>query len=272
MSIWTFLNTPIGTLLLGFAFTTVAGAIIARRLETGAWKRQTQVELFRRRYDDGCVLLDSLSTLIGARSFALQRLAWALPSGKESRIKQLEAENSRMVAVWNKHRYNYRNKIRLLIGEPQANAFLDYGDDFHPESPGSVHYVRPGASRRHAGAQGHRPREGGAAGAGRAERHVLQLPGVPHQRVRGPRHGAQAAPAPRPAARRGRRGTAGVLRYLRVAEDRAYGPAGTRAQYSIPGESHARGGAALTVRSGSGLPAPPRNRAAGGGVARGVIL
>ena len=33
-----------------------------------------------------------------------------------------------------------RNKIRLLIGDPEADAFLDYNDDARPKNPSSIHY------------------------------------------------------------------------------------------------------------------------------------
>jgi hypothetical protein len=136
-----FFNSQLGLLIIGFIFTSVLGALVAKWLQERSWHRQTRVDLFRKRYDEGVELLDRLSTLIGQRSFALQRLLWGFPEADDATIQRLKTETSRIVFRWNADRWRNRNKIRLLVGSKQANAFLDYHDNFFPETPTSIHYT-----------------------------------------------------------------------------------------------------------------------------------
>jgi hypothetical protein len=140
MDVWSILNSEFTLLVLGFIFTTLAGALISWFLQKRTWYRQTRVDLFRKRHEQGSELLDQLSRLIGARSFALQRLLWALESGDDKEITRWQTIGGKIVFRWNENRWNFRNKIRLLLGEPQATAFLDDRDYDFPETPASVHY------------------------------------------------------------------------------------------------------------------------------------
>jgi hypothetical protein len=142
MEIGKFLNSQLGLLLLGLAFTSVAGGVFARWLQEKSWLRQTKVDLFRKRYEDGVLFLDHLSELIGKRSFALQRLLWAAARKHDQEaVGQLNRKYFAIVFLWNSNYWKNRNKIRLLVGEEQANAFLDYADDWRPEEPVSLHYT-----------------------------------------------------------------------------------------------------------------------------------
>ena len=140
MSLWSFLESDPGLLVLGFVLTTVAGALLAGQVQSLAWKRQTRIDFVRRRHDEGVRLLDELSTMIGRRSFALQRLLWALPAGNAETIARLEGEYIRILPRWNSRNWTNRARIRLLVSEAQANAFLDYADDFRQDAPESLHY------------------------------------------------------------------------------------------------------------------------------------
>ena len=135
------LQSPLGLLLIGFLLTSLLGSLFATRLQNAAWERQTRLEVFRKRYDEGIALLDHLSALIDKSYFALQRFLWALEDGNDDEyIKTKEQEYFKMVVEWNGLLRSNRNKIRLLVGEAQANRFLDYGDDGRPENPKSIHY------------------------------------------------------------------------------------------------------------------------------------
>lgn len=140
MEFWRLLNSDLGLLVLGFVFTTVAGTLLTRVLQDRAWHRQTRVDLFRKRHEQGVDLLDQVSRLIGARTFTLQRLIWALSDGDQAAIKTWQSASGKIVFRWNVNRWNIRNKIRLLLGEPQATAFLDDRDYHYPETPASIHY------------------------------------------------------------------------------------------------------------------------------------
>jgi hypothetical protein len=108
-------------------------------LQRQSWKRQSRIDLFRKRYDEGTEFLNDLSILIGNRFYYLKRLFLAI-GGDEEGLKQAETEYFKVVADWYSTMWMNRKKIRLLIGEAQANLFLDYQDDWRRVNPKSVHY------------------------------------------------------------------------------------------------------------------------------------
>jgi hypothetical protein len=123
-----------------FLLTTVLGAFWASLLKTSSWKRETKLDMYRKRYNEGTKLLENLSLLIGKRFYAIQRLFWAIRDGQKDRLPELEREYFAVVAKWNARFWLYRNQIRLLVGNQQAERFLDYSDDMRMANPDSVHY------------------------------------------------------------------------------------------------------------------------------------
>jgi hypothetical protein len=140
-TIWQILNSKLVLLVIGFALTTALGAALSSWLQTASWKRQTRVDLFRKRYEEGTTFLDDLSDRIGGRAFALQRLLWSLTDTADEKRRATEEEYFRIVTEWNASSRTCRNKIRLLIGEEQSDRFLDYQDTTRPENPRSLHYI-----------------------------------------------------------------------------------------------------------------------------------
>jgi hypothetical protein len=136
MDIWAVLNSNFVLLLLGFILTTIAGGLISYWLQRQSWKRQTRVDLYRKRYEEGTQFLNDLSKLVGNRHFQMQRYLWAIEDKKDDSLRDVEAEYFETVAEWNATFWMNRNKIRLLVGEAQAKQFLDYADDVrtHPRS------------------------------------------------------------------------------------------------------------------------------------------
>lgn len=128
------------TLALGFLITTVLGGMLGYLLNRRSWQIQTQHEIYRARFDEGIGFLDEISILVGRRFFALQRFFWALQDGDVDKIAEREREYFLIVAEWNAQFWRNRNKIRLLVGEAQANRFLNYADDYTADRPTSVHY------------------------------------------------------------------------------------------------------------------------------------
>ena len=128
-------------LVLGFILTTVGGAYITWLLSTRSWSRQTKIDLYRKRYDEGTAFLDDFSNAVGRRFFMMQRFLWALGGPDSERIKRVEGEYFETVTAWNASYWVYRNKIRLLIDDAYANTFLDYQDDSRLEHPQSLHYL-----------------------------------------------------------------------------------------------------------------------------------
>jgi hypothetical protein len=145
--IWKFLNTPFSLLLFGFVLTSIFGATLAAWLQLRNWKKQTQLTLFQKRYDEGVIFLDALSDLVGRRYFLLQRYFWAIEDPTAYKLDSCSEEYFACVRDWNTRLRTMRNKARLLIGEERALQFLDYHDDDRPEYPRSLHYIFAKAHR-----------------------------------------------------------------------------------------------------------------------------
>jgi hypothetical protein len=135
-SIW----SRFGPVIVGFVLTTILGGLFTWRLGVLSGARQARLELFRKRYDEGTALLSDVSCLLDTRCFTLQRLLWAVSAGAEAKVLIREEEYFEVVIKWNNALHSNRNKIRLLIGEPEADGFLDYGDDARRDDPRSIHY------------------------------------------------------------------------------------------------------------------------------------
>jgi hypothetical protein len=138
---WDALGSEQGKLLLGFLLTTMVGGVLTVLFQQYSWKRQVRLDLYRQRYKDGTDLLARVSSLIDRRYFALQRVAWAIDAGAPSAsTAEKEKEYFAIVVKWNGNLRALHNSIRLLIGENEALAFLDYEDDNRPDAPRSLHY------------------------------------------------------------------------------------------------------------------------------------
>jgi hypothetical protein len=147
LAVWEALNTPFVLLLLGFVFTAIFGAALAAKFQQRNWKKQTQLTLFQKRYDEGVNFLDQLSDLVGKRYYLLQRYLWAIEDPTAYGLDACSEDYFACVRDWNTKMRTMRNKARLLIGEERALQFLDYGDDNRPEHPKSLHYIFAKAHR-----------------------------------------------------------------------------------------------------------------------------
>jgi hypothetical protein len=139
-NLWEGLNSKFGLLLMGFILTTIAGGLISSWLQRATWYRQTRVDLYRQRYEEGAQFLDDLSKQLGNRFFQMQRYLWIIEDANDDKLREIEADYFKTVTEWNSTFWMNRNKIRLLVGEAQAKRFLDYQDDVHPTYPRSIHY------------------------------------------------------------------------------------------------------------------------------------
>ena len=138
---WDALGSEQGKLLFGFLLTTLVGGILTVLFQQYSWKRQVRLDLYRQRYRDGTDLLARVSSLIDRRYFALQRLMWSIDErASPTNIIDKEREYFAVVVEWNGNLRALHNSIRLLIGENEALAFLDYEDDKRPNAPRSLHY------------------------------------------------------------------------------------------------------------------------------------
>jgi hypothetical protein len=127
-------------LVLSFLLTTVLGGFWGFMLKRRSWQTETEHSIHQARFDEGTMFLDDLSELVGRRYFLLQRLLWSIQDGDNSKTLEREKEYFVTVCEWNSKFWRNRNKIRLLVGEDQANGFLNYRDDMAYEHPESLHY------------------------------------------------------------------------------------------------------------------------------------
>jgi|SRR5579864_503625 len=65
-------------LIFGFVLTTLGGAYASWLLSTRTWHRQTRIDLYRKRFEEGTAFLDSFAKTVGRRYYLLQRYLWAL--------------------------------------------------------------------------------------------------------------------------------------------------------------------------------------------------
>jgi hypothetical protein len=114
----------------------LVGAIFTTRREDSRMRRDLSLE----RYRDGQRLFDELIVLAGERFTAMQRWLWAVEDPEQYDLPEVREDYFVLVRRWNSLTWNYRARLRILLGEPTALQFLDYGDDARPSNPESLHY------------------------------------------------------------------------------------------------------------------------------------
>lgn len=139
--IWASLGSKQGLVLLGFLLSSVLGGLLTYAFQRLSWRRQAKLELYSQRYRDGNEFLDRLSSLIDRRYFALVRLLWAVQENASSdKYATRERAYFKTVVEWNDNLRAMHNRVRILVGEEKALAFLDYEDDYRQDDPRSLHY------------------------------------------------------------------------------------------------------------------------------------
>ena len=133
-----FVTSKIGLLFLGFVLTTFCGGIINEWHGWTTWKRDKKFELLTRKLGKHEELLSSLSTVVGARVYRMQRVLWALeapsprPPGDawqldeavKKRINDRWDEYYLTVIDWNLNYRNYTTRIRFFAGSEVADKFF----------------------------------------------------------------------------------------------------------------------------------------------------
>ncbi|MCG7587248.1 hypothetical protein [Photobacterium sp. OFAV2-7] len=130
----------ISLLIVSFLLSGILGGFFGYHLKRRAWSEETKHALHQARYKEGVEFLDELSYLIANRFFLIQRLVWAIELDDHEKIREREKQYFEVVEKWNSCFWRNRNKIRLLVGEEQANYFLYYHDDNAGNKPKSLHY------------------------------------------------------------------------------------------------------------------------------------
>lgn len=132
------LNSKAVAIILGFILTSILGKLIANWIQNKNWRVQTKTNLFKSRYEEGKEFLDELSLHMGKRYFLLQRLFWAIRDSNDEEIDPRRKEYFDSVVDWNSKIWYYRNKIRLLVGNQEADLFLDFLEN--GVNPKTIHH------------------------------------------------------------------------------------------------------------------------------------
>jgi len=150
---WTFLNSQVGILVLGFVLTSLLGTFIAERIQknnkekdlliererqAASWERDKKYEVFRRKLDDGEKLIDELSNLMNNRFFKTQNVYTNISSGSITEAKWNDYYKS--VEEWNIKMPVIRNKIKRLLSDSLSMVLNNYEtDDPNLTTPTSIH-------------------------------------------------------------------------------------------------------------------------------------
>jgi hypothetical protein len=153
--LWSFLNSGLGLLLLGFCITTIVGGLFADWMQRRTWERQIAIEQARQDYEwersmkfellraklkEGQESLEDISDLINLRFYRLQRVLNALLGGNLAASEKEWAEYMPTVEKWNTKLIIYQNKLERLVSRDIADQFNNYETD-NPElkEPVSLH-------------------------------------------------------------------------------------------------------------------------------------
>jgi hypothetical protein len=154
-AIWTLSNSKLGLLLIGFALTTVVGAIFTDWIQRRSWQYQTELEhmrqdfewkrskkfeLLQQRLDEGQESIEEISDLINLRFFRLQKVyESALARNFEAARKNGE-EYMETVESWNVKLIINQNKLGRLVTDDAARKFNNYEtDNSELSNPSSLH-------------------------------------------------------------------------------------------------------------------------------------
>ncbi len=153
--LWSFLNSGLGLLLVGFCISTMAGGFFADWMERRTWERQIALEQARQDYEwkrsmrfellraklkEGQESLEKISDLINLRFFRLQRVFDALVYGDLTASEKEWAQYAESVEKWNTKLIIYQNKLERLVSREVANQFNNYEtDDPELKKPTSLH-------------------------------------------------------------------------------------------------------------------------------------
>jgi hypothetical protein len=153
-AIWTLSNSKLGLLLIGFALTTVIGAIFTDWIQRRSWQYQTELEhmrqdfewkrsrkfeLLQQKLDEGQKSIEDISDLINLRFFRLQKVyESALATNSEVARRSWE-EYMETVESWNVKLIINQNKLARLVTDDAARQFNNYETDNPVSNPSSLH-------------------------------------------------------------------------------------------------------------------------------------
>ena len=154
-AIWTFSNSKLGLLIIGFALTSILGTLFTGWIQQRAWNHQTQLEqkrqdfewkrskkfeLLQRKLDEGQKSIEEISDLINLRFFRLQKVYESILTGDMNATDVLWKDYMKTVEEWNVKLIINQNKLERLVSSDVAKEFNNYEtDNSELTKPTSIH-------------------------------------------------------------------------------------------------------------------------------------
>jgi hypothetical protein len=153
-AIWTLSNSKLGLLIIGFALTTVIGAIFTDWIQRRSWQYQTELEDMRQDFEwkrsrkfellerklEGQKSLEQISDLINLRFFRLQEVYESILATNLTEARRAWVEYMEAVESWNVKLIIYQNKLARLVDVNAARQFNNYEtDNSELSNPSSLH-------------------------------------------------------------------------------------------------------------------------------------
>ena len=154
-TLWEFLNSKVGLLVLGFTLSTIIGGVfvnwigqktweqqiaVEQKRQDFEWERSRKFEMLKFKLDEGQKSLEEISDLINLRFFRLHKVFENVLSGNLKAAEENWRNYKKTVEIWNVKLIINQNKLKRLVSVEVANQFNNYEtDDPNLKSPSSMH-------------------------------------------------------------------------------------------------------------------------------------
>lgn len=143
-TIWKFINSQLGLLVLGFILTTILGTYFTERIQRKSkerqiefeiqrqnfeWERNRKFEILKRKIDDGEKSLEEISDLINLRYFRLHKVFSNILSKDVNSARKNWKEYMETVELWNVKLIINQNKLARLVSKEISLEFNNYETD-----------------------------------------------------------------------------------------------------------------------------------------------
>ncbi|QUX92503.1 hypothetical protein CYL31_14325 [Marinomonas sp. A3A] len=136
---WTFLNSQIFLLVVGFLLTGMVGHYLTTKYQDASWERDRKYEVFKQEIEEAKKTLEEVNLHISDRTYSLQKVHWKLESRD---LDGAVVEYGKYIDIkdnWNKKIRIYRNKLKRLVDHDLAFLLLDSENSVNVPKKESVH-------------------------------------------------------------------------------------------------------------------------------------
>lgn len=115
--------TTLTSLFLSFALVSVAGAVIAHRLQHRNWIRQQQFASQEKSISELKLLFAELDNLLGRRLYRTRRLLYALRRFETNKFRATLEQYDDVIGEWNEKRNSFQIRLVRVVSQPLAHDF-----------------------------------------------------------------------------------------------------------------------------------------------------